>query len=498
MNETEKRKLDAFIENYSVKVIEGNASLFVGSGFSREAKLPVWSELLSDFAKEIKLDVSNEHDLISLAQYYVNAKKRTKLNDKIRERFSYSCLERDLNLPNHEILATLPIKNVWTTNYDQLLEETLKKHNVTPICLTDDDTIQRINSKRSVVVHKIHGDADSPNDCVITKADYDLYSQTHEMILAKLKAEMCYNTFLFLGYSFNDTNIQHILSRIRAVFGSKSNRVKSNKIGINTHYCIFAKCSRQKDNPDYDYNYDNQRLKHHVADLRSYGIETILLDDYTHLYEVLSRIRNRVFQKHVFISGSYPSDLDVELKSKIQKCARTLSTHLISQNFKIYSGYGMNLGVDVVEGAHDGCAISRVPGNEKEVKWLNDHLLIYPFPYSNDFGDNEKAREDYYAKWRKNIIEHTQITIVISGIKKSDDGKFDVADGVLKEVEISKKQGNLIIPIPFTGGAAKYIHDEMRQNGDEYANSDLFKALNDADKLQGTLVGIIDKYALNH
>lgn len=32
------------------------------------------------------------------------------------------------------------------------------------------------------------------------------------------KGEMCSKTFLFLGYSFSDPNIHHILARIRKVY----------------------------------------------------------------------------------------------------------------------------------------------------------------------------------------------------------------------------------------------------------------------------------------
>jgi hypothetical protein len=88
MTKREQAALNAFIDEYALKILEGNASLFVGSGFSRPAKLPVWKELLEEFAREINLEIEKEeHNLISLAQYYVNAKKRKKLDDRIKELF---------------------------------------------------------------------------------------------------------------------------------------------------------------------------------------------------------------------------------------------------------------------------------------------------------------------------------------------------------------------------------------------------------------------------
>jgi len=507
MTKKEQEVLSSFIEEFAEKILDGKASLFVGSGFSRPANLPNWKELLEKFAKEINLEIDKEeHNLISLAQYYVNAKKRPKLNDEIRNRFSYSKMPSSVVLPNHDLLAALPIKNIWTTNYDQLLEETLKKHNIIPICLTDDSTIGKINSKNGVVIHKIHGDADTPEKCVITKADYDLYTSTHEMLLAKLKAEMCYNTFLFLGYSFNDTNIQHILSRIRAIFGD-SKKQRKDLASPNRHYCIFAKNANK---------YDNQRQRHHIDDLKSYGIYPILIDSFEQITDVLKRIRNRVCKKNVFVSGSYPDELLVDEKEIVHNAATAIATSLIVSNYSIYSGYGKNLGVDIVQGAHDGYFLSQQDGSKifdvkigmnsivdsatpkevKELAWLNNHLFIFPFPFNKNYNsDNERAQQ--YEKWRKLIIEKTQVTILISGKKIDSNNNVVDADGVYDEFKISDAQGNLIIPIEFTGGMAKSIWNELSKRDSEYYKSALFQKLKDPNAINGTINKIIEKYALN-
>lgn len=80
--------------------------------------------MLRDLAKEIGLDVDKEEDLTRVAQYYVNEKRgvKTPLINKLLENFN-KIIQSNIN---HKILASLPIDTFWTTNYDEIIEETLK------------------------------------------------------------------------------------------------------------------------------------------------------------------------------------------------------------------------------------------------------------------------------------------------------------------------------------------------------------------------------------
>lgn len=67
-------------------------------------------------------------------------------------------------------------------------------------------------------IYKIHGSVKNADKCIIARRDYDEFARTHDIVLSELKGEMCSNSFLFLGYSFSDTDIQHILTRIRLTY----------------------------------------------------------------------------------------------------------------------------------------------------------------------------------------------------------------------------------------------------------------------------------------
>lgn len=66
---------EEFIRDFSKQIQNKSASLFIGSGLSRAAGYVDWKGMLKEVAEDIGLNVDKEHDLISLAEYYVNSKK---------------------------------------------------------------------------------------------------------------------------------------------------------------------------------------------------------------------------------------------------------------------------------------------------------------------------------------------------------------------------------------------------------------------------------------
>lgn len=153
--------------------------------------------------------------MITLAEFYVKGKQRTKIDQTIASYFKDKNGEPSAT---HRILSTFPVKSIWTTNYDTLIERSLTKADITYSVVTDDESYVSLDPAAKVKVHKIHGDVKTPSRCVITRRDYEKFEETHDIVLSELKGEMCTNSFLFLGYSFSDIDIQHILSKIRLIY----------------------------------------------------------------------------------------------------------------------------------------------------------------------------------------------------------------------------------------------------------------------------------------
>src|ERR1700730_10171994 len=109
-----------FIDVYAKSLLQGTGGLFIGAGLSMRAGYPSWRELLRDMAEEIGLDVDQETDLAGLVQYCLNkaGRTRSRLVRMITEHFG----EKNPIPPIFRSLARLPVRHIWTTNYDTLPE----------------------------------------------------------------------------------------------------------------------------------------------------------------------------------------------------------------------------------------------------------------------------------------------------------------------------------------------------------------------------------------
>lgn len=446
---------EEFIRDYSAAILDSRAAVFVGSGLSRDACAYDWKGLLREAAEDIGLNADRESDLISLAEYYVNNKRcRTKIDEAISKCF------KDIRIPaeNHRLLASLPITSYWTTNYDRLLEYAFENMGLSYSVLTDDYSLKKHTDGKDIILRKLHGDVDRPAECVITRRDYEEFAFKHEILLSQLKGEMCAKSFLFLGYSFSDTDINHILTRIRLFYKDSSPQ---------RHFCVLPSVRKGTEETDADFEYRKRWLEHHIADLQTYGINTVLVEDFSEITDMLKAIRHRISAKQVFISGAFEEDGG----GVYAKYARDISKWLIESGYRIHTGYGKNVGAEIVAGAFSACENSKT-----KIKDFNGSVFLYPFPYQKAMSNDE--RKAAYTELRKNAILKTHITIIINGTKMPPKhSTLVVSDGVLEEGRLSIEHGNIVVPIAVTEGAARQLWAEISDTKSAYSETDDFKTL---------------------
>lgn len=138
-------------------------------------------------------------------------------------------------------------------------------------------------------------------------------------------------------------------------------------------------------------NTEKNKQSHYVSDMQSYGINVLLVESYDRIEQILSTIRNKVFARNVLISGAYESS-DAIAESRISPVATKLSTELIKSGYKIYTGYGKNIGADIVNGVYNAC--SDLGAKSKK---FDDNIVIYPFPYK---GTNKESKKKIYFEIR--------------------------------------------------------------------------------------------------
>jgi hypothetical protein len=428
--------IETFIKSYTKELLDDNAAIFAGAGLSVSSGYVNWKDLLRDIADDLELDIDRENDLVAVAQYHVNEKKnRGPINQKIIEQFTAEARKTDA----HVIIARLPIKTFWTTNYDTLIEDSLKENHKKVDTKIDVKNLAHNIPKRDAIVYKMHGDISMPSDAVITKEDYEVYNGKRQLFTTALQGDLVTKTFLFIGFSFEDPNLTYILSRIRILIG-ESRR---------THYAFLKKVNRPSFSSDAEYEYAKKKQQFMIDDLQRYAIEAVMLDEYDEIPKILGQIEQKLNIRNVFISGS-ADKYDDWFQELAVKLIQGLTKRLILSECKIISGFGLGVGSFVINSA-----IQTI--NEKKYRHYDDYLEINPFPFQLT-GDERKKFNTLY---RDRILDHCGIAIFLFG-NKFKDGKLIIADGVLEEFKIAIEKGICVIPIGSTGYAASEIANEIK------------------------------------
>lgn len=444
------RELSTFIAKYVEEIENNNAAVFVGAGFSKSAGYADWKSLLKDIALELGLDIDREQDLVSLAQYHCTENgNRADINTMLVKEFS---AKKEIS-ENHRILSRLPIFSYWTTNYDSLIEDALSeaqkavdvKHNNSHLSVTIPG--------RDAVVYKMHGDKSCPNDTIIIKDDYEKYYRVHAPFLTALSGDLISKTFLFLGFSFSDPNINYILSRLRIDYGEQN---------IKKHYAIMRKVCRSDYKDDNigkaDYEYAKRKHELFVSDLKRYNIKALLIDDYSEITSILREIEKRINRKNIFISGSAAEYGEYDGK-EASEFIQLLSKALIKKGYNLISGFGLGVGSDVIIGA-----LNEIYMNCRTIN--KERLLLRPFPQGIE---NDDTRNKLWTQYREDMISRAGISIFIFGNKMdSASGNIVCANGVKSEYEIAKKHDNLIVPIGCTGYVANEIWNDVAANLEDF------------------------------
>lgn len=442
---TFSNEIEIFIKDFVKDLNDGVASIFAGAGLSISAGYVDWAGLMTEIAQDLDLDISKETDFVSIAQYHVNENRtRSKLNRKILEEFVEDTEETE----NHKILARLPISSIWTTNFDKLIERAFQNENKVVDVKYSNKQLLTTKPKRDIVIYKMHGDVDHPSETILTKEQYEEYHRTHEPFINALTGELTTKTFLFIGFSFTDPNLDYVLSRLNFSFREEKRQ----------HY-YFVKKHRLGDfqNPDkatFDYNKKKQSLM--INDLKRYGIKSLMIDNYCEITNILKEIEDRFKKKTIFISGSAETYYPIN-KNDALEFVHLLSKEIIINDYRIINGFGWGIGSSVINGALE--AIFSKPS-----KYSESQLVLKPFP---QFESGKKKLPELWEEYRQKMISLSGISIFIFGNKKVDNNIVE-ANGVIREFEISHSFGNLCIPIAFTGYASKTIYNIIISEPEKY------------------------------
>ena len=204
----------------------GHAAVMVGAGFSRNAsggqRLPDWKGLMLGLLRDLQpseagFKVALERfggtsGMLRLAEEYSAVFGRAQLDAKIHELMP----DAGSTVPGklHERLLSLPWADVFTTNYDTLLERTLEKDRaeLTPKIqrryqlVNSADGLPFSRSNGSARIVKLHGTLKQSRPLTVTEEDYRNYPSQDAPFVNMVQQSMLENVFCLIGFSGDDPN----------------------------------------------------------------------------------------------------------------------------------------------------------------------------------------------------------------------------------------------------------------------------------------------------
>ena len=194
--------------------------VFVGSGVSASAGVPLWNELINEMKKELPIDIiKDETDFLKIAQLYKDQRGEKEYLERVKDILQ---IDKVAPTPIHDVLIKLNPCHIITTNYDNLLEQAALHNNENYHVVRRDEDIPYNHGERMII--KMHGDFDS-RKIVLTENDYYDYQLNYPLIRAFILSLFASKLILFVGFSFNDTNIKNILRWVEQALHGHMQRV---------------------------------------------------------------------------------------------------------------------------------------------------------------------------------------------------------------------------------------------------------------------------------
>lgn len=190
----------------------GELVLFLGAGVSTGANLPLWGEMLEQLAREVGI---RDAELLALRRLdYLDQshilEQRCGGEDILRERIA-AAMQRHHFALGHALLASLPISEIVTTNYDQLFEMAFTSAGHRTLAVLPHAPLQGAVGW----LLKMHGSVEHPRDIVLTRRDYMRYDEQRAALAGIVQAQLLTKKMIFVGFSMNDANFLRIADTVR-------------------------------------------------------------------------------------------------------------------------------------------------------------------------------------------------------------------------------------------------------------------------------------------
>jgi len=211
-------------------------AIFLGAGISSGAGLPTWMPLLDKIEQETrepgvphKGEVTGWGSMSSTERCHALVERLGGTKAALNSAIAARLVVENFSLM-HSLLASLPVKHVVTTNYDQLYEEASYAVEValkdkSPYSAAQGLSIipfkPQMSHNRWLL--KMHGCVSSPKDIITTNEEMDFISSGRNMALTGMvQATLMTSHMLFIGFSMADKSYSNIVEQASHSMASHS------------------------------------------------------------------------------------------------------------------------------------------------------------------------------------------------------------------------------------------------------------------------------------
>ena len=218
----------------------GRASIMVGAGFSRNAisiesddlGIPLWRDITKelfnrlypqyagDVSQNVGKDAVAANDALRLAQEYETGFGRSDLNKFLQE-----LVRNNEFSPGdmHVRLLRLPWRDVFTTNWDTLLERTTP--HITERAYSVIQNMDEIPLKSQPRIVKLNGSLPSQFPLISTEEDYRTYPTKYAPFVNTVQQAMMETVFCLIGFSGDDPNFLQWSGWVRDNLGEAAPKI---------------------------------------------------------------------------------------------------------------------------------------------------------------------------------------------------------------------------------------------------------------------------------
>lgn len=218
----------------------GKASVMVGAGFSKNAEMGEdvcmkdWGELCEDLYTVLYNAKPCDHDFrlksaLRLAQQIESTMGRSALDEIIKD-----SLPNDSISPGylHTLLVSLNWRDIFTTNYDSLLENAaVKAYRHYNIVTSKDSLIYQPHPR----IVKLHGSFPDNRPFIITEEDYRTYPERFPEFVNTIRQALIETQFCLIGFSGDDPNFVSWLGWFRDIMGQQMRPIYMIYVGQRPH-----------------------------------------------------------------------------------------------------------------------------------------------------------------------------------------------------------------------------------------------------------------------